>query len=451
MRSQRKKKKVKLNLSKFIPFLLVVIAIIGLVVIGVKTLFEKPIIIGGTGELATKPAIEDNKPKEPTYETINILCGGDVMAHMDQVETAKQDDGTYDFSDQFTFVSEYFKAADLSLINIETTFSGDGKYSGYPGFDSPDELAKNVADMGIDVALFANNHMLDTKLDGAKRTVDVLKDAGMKVVGARKETTDNRSLIVDVKGVKIGIVAYTYETELVNGHRTLNGSAGSMDKAADYINTFRYYKIEEDKKKIADEIAWCKDNGATFVICYMHWGNEYKITPSKEDSALARYVAEQGADIIFASHPHAVQKAEVMEVGTFSEEVATDGSVQIVSTSKLVPVFYSVGNFVSNQRTESLSKTYGEDKARRSEEGIIANVVVKVCLDDGSFSFEKVDYIPIWVDRMGKSGNYTYKVIPLVKDFETKYGDFLEKSGHAKRAKAALDEIKEIVNLVTTY
>ena len=157
MRSQRKKKKVRLNLSKFIPFLIVVIAVIGLVVVGAKTLLEHPIIIGGTGELATKPAIEP-KPKEPTYETINILCGGDVMAHMDQVETAKREDGTYDFSDQFTFVSEYFKAADLSLVNIETTFSGDGKYSGYPGFDSPDELAKNAVSSVDFIWLDENDH-----------------------------------------------------------------------------------------------------------------------------------------------------------------------------------------------------------------------------------------------------------------------------------------------------
>ncbi|MDO5331122.1 MAG: CapA family protein [Bacillota bacterium] len=451
MRSRRKKKKVKLNLKKFIPFLFVVVCVIGLIVVGIKTLTQHPFIIGGTGELATKGAIEEPLPKEPTYETINIMCGGDIMAHMDQVETAKQADGTYDFSEQFTYVAEYFQNADLSLANIETTFSGDGKYSGYPGFDSPDALAQNVADMGVDVALFANNHMLDTKLDGAKRTAQVLKDAGMTVVGVRNDTTENRSVVVTVKGVKIGIVAYTYETELVNGHRTLNGSTGSMDAAADYINTFRYYKIENDKKAIADEIAWCKDQGACFVICYMHWGNEYKTTPSKEDQEIARYIAEEGADIIFASHPHCVQKAEVMEVGTFAEERATDGSVQIVATSKQVPIFYSVGNFVSNQRTESLKGTYGEDKARRSEEGIIANVVVKVCIDDGTFEFEKVDYVPIWVDRSGSKGNYQYKVIPLVKGFETKYAEFLDMSGHSKRAAAALEEIKSIVNLVTTY
>jgi len=443
----RKKKRVKLNLSKFIPFLLVVIAFALLVSVGIRQLLKPSDV-----PVDTSKEIEQEKPKEPKYEEINIMCAGDIMAHMDQVKAALKDDGTYDFSDSFEYVKDIFSDADLALANIETTFSGDGTYSGYPGFDSPDALAKNVADMGIDVALFANNHMLDSKLDGAKRTTKVLEDAGMTVVGARRETSEKRSKVVEVKGVKFGVVAYTYETAKVDGKRTLNGSKTSgMDGASDYINTFRYYNIDEDKKEIANEISWCKENGADVVICYLHWGNEYQASPAKQDEELAIYIAEQGADIIFASHPHVVQKAEVLEIGEFREEKASDGSVQIVSSSKKVPIFYSMGNFISNQRTESLSKTYGADKARKSEEGIIANVKLKVCLDDGSFEFTEVGYVPLWVDRVGSKAPYEYKLIPLVDNFETKYATFLEKSGHTKRAKAAKEELASIVNLVTTY
>lgn len=444
MRSQRTKKKVRLNLKKFIPFVVLLIAAIVFITLGIKQFTKPHEITGGPQEIENQP------PKEPTYVDLSILCGGDVMAHTDQIKTAKQSDDTYDFSDQFIYVKEYFEKADLSMVNIETTFSGDGKYSGYPSFDAPDALASNVKDMGIDVALFANNHMLDTGLNGAKRSVEVLRNAGMEVVGARANTSENRSIIVDVKGVKVGIVAYTYETEKIDGARSLNGSVQPKG-ASDYINSFRYYEIDKDQVKIADEITWCKENGANIVICYMHWGNEYKLSQSSEDSQLARYIAECGADIIFASHPHAVQKAEVMEVGVFEEITASDGSIEVLSRSRQVPIFYSVGNFVSNQRTESLKSTYGEDKARRSEQGIIANVDLKVCLDDGTFELTKVDYIPIWVDRMGSSGNYIYRVIPLVENFETKYSEFLQSSGHTTRAKAAREEIQSIVNLVTTY
>lgn len=444
-------------MKKFIPFVLLIVVLCAAISYAVPKLLS-PVEIStertdtpegekhptGKGEKDPEPEPEP----EPVYEKISIRCIGDIMAHTDQLKAALKSDGSYDFSESFKYVTSYLEEADLALANVETTFSGDGSYTGYPGFDSPDALAQNIADMGIDVALFANNHMLDSKLAGAKRTVQVLNDAGMTVVGARADTSMNRSAIVEVKGVKFGIVAYTYETPLVDGKRTLNGSTSSgMDGAADYINTFRYYNIEKDKESIKNQIDWCKARGASIVICYMHWGNEYQAAPAAQDVNLATYMAENGADIIFASHPHVVQKAEVLKVGTFKEVKASDGSVNIESTEKEVPVFYSMGNFVSNQRTESLKSTYGADKARKSEEGIIACVDLTVCINDGSFTLDEVSYIPLWVDRSGSKAPYSYRVIPLVGNYTE--NAFLKASGHVERAKKAFEELKSIVNLVT--
>lgn len=436
----KKKRKVRLNLKRFLPFILILAVLIVGLVLGIKKLASKP--ENPTGDPGKKQ--EEPQPKQPEYSTITIRCIGDVMAHLDQIKSAKMEDGTYDFSDSFMYVKEYLDEADLSLANIETTFSGDGSYSGYPAFDAPDALAKNVKDAGIDVALFANNHMLDTKLDGAKRTVQVLRDAGLTVVGARTSTDEPRSQIVNVKGVKLGIVAYTYETDMVKGKRTLNGSSSSgMDGAADFINTFRYYKIEQDQKAIADEIAWCKANGADVVICYLHWGNEYKQTPSKNDKALAKYLAENGADIIFASHPHVLQPFENIELGTFEEVKTSDGAVEVVAHSKKVPVFYSMGNFISNQRTETLSSNQGKETAAKTEQGIIAEVKLTVCLDDGSFVIDGTDYIPTWVDRYKEGDTFEYRVIPLTNGFEK--NETLKLSGHLDRAKEALKAINETV------
>lgn len=454
-------------MKKFIPFVLLIVVLCAAISYAVPKLLS-PVEIStertdtpegekhptGKGEKDPEPEPEP----EPVYEKISIRCIGDIMAHSAQLTAAAIDrsipkkDWEYDFSDVFEYVAPYLQEADLALGNVETTFSGDGSYTGYPGFDSPDALARDIAGMGIDVALFANNHMLDSKLAGAKRTVQVLNDAGMTVVGARADTSMNRSAIVEVKGVKFGIVAYTYETPLVDGKRTLNGSTSSgMDGAADYINTFRYYNIEKDKESIKNQIDWCKARGASIVICYMHWGNEYQAAPAAQDVNLATYMAENGADIIFASHPHVVQKAEVLKVGTLKEVKASDGSINIESTEKEVPVFYSMGNFVSNQRTESLSgvKNIGAEKARKSEEGIIACVDLTVCVNDGSFTLDEVSYIPLWVDRAGakESTPFKYRVIPLVGNYTE--NAFLKASGHVERAKKAFEELKSIVNLVT--
>ena len=464
--NKTKKKKHRLNTKKFIRFAAFII-----VIAAAAAVLFWPVDV---------PVPEIPEEPEPVYKRISIAAAGDIMAHMPQVEAAKKADGTYDFDDSFKYVKTYLESADLSLANIETTFSGDGTYSGYPGFDSPDNLATDVSELGIDVAWFANNHMLDTKLAGAKRTAELLRQNGMTVVGARLSTDEDRFAVVEKNGLKIGIVAYTYETPLVNGQRTLNGSSGSgMNAGApDYINTFRYYKLDEDKKAIAADIAGCREKGAEIVICYLHWGNEYHTSPSKEDQALARYLAENGADVIFASHPHVLQKIDTISVevdypdewvnppviepeipedpllikirkaiGLIKEEEPEpepEKEPRPASWTKTVPVFYSMGNFVSNQRTESLKETYGEDTSRRTEQGMIAQVELCYCEDNGHIDYEKISYIPTWVDRYSSGGRMNYRIIPLVEGFEN--NEALKTSGHTGRAKAALAEITKTVN-----
>ena len=485
MRS-KKKKKHRLNLAKFIPS----VVIIALIIFGAVTLLWPE----------TLPGPEIINAPEETTKTIRISCVGDIMTHTPQIDAAYNGDGSYytyntggtssniktdgsfDYTPGFEYVRKYFEAADLVLGNIETTFSDDDLYKGYPGFDSPAVLAQNVKSVGIDVALFANNHMLDTKLAGAKRTAQALKDAGLEVVGARTDTSANRSIVFENSGLRIGVIAYTYETPLVNGQRTLNGSSGSgMNSGApDYINTFRYTNSdvnETDKAAMKAEIEWCRENGAQIVIAYLHWGNEYQKNPSKNDKALAQYLAENGVDIIFASHPHVLQMIDKIEVevpfneewseqvyprfgetpertklqqfklklGTAREEPLPllDPVERVKTYVKTVPVYYSMGNFISNQRSETLTDAYGADTARRTEQGMIACVELTYNEASGEISFSEIDCVPTWVDKYKVGSKTVYKVIPLLDDLDA--NPALKTSGHAARAKAALKEITQLL------
>lgn len=481
MRS-KKKKKVRLNLKRFIPFLLIV----AIVIVGLNTVLAKEVLPGPDVIYA---------PQEETVD-LSIRCVGDIMCHSPQLAAAANRDGSYykteavgsstrittdstfDFLCNYEYVKQYLEEADLTLANFEVTFGGDDTFAGYPGFDSPDILASQVASCGVDVALFANNHMLDSKLAGAKRTVQVLRDAGMTAVGARTDTSENRSVIVDVKGVKVGVVAYTYETPTVNGQRSMNGStaSGMNSGAPDYINTFRYDGSgikQADLDSIKAELSWCRENGADIVICYLHWGNEYQLKPSKNDKALAQFVAENGADIIFASHPHVLQGISYIEVeeeyplewssevyprygempersglqefklkiGRASEEelAPLETVTRPTTWTKTVPVYYSMGNFVSNQRSETLSGTYGADSARRTEQGMIACVELTYNKANGNIMINEQDCIPTWVDKYTENGKVQYRIIPLIGDLSA--NPTLKTSGHLTRAKSALEEI----------
>ena len=394
----------------------------------------------------------------PKLQELTIRCVGDIMAHTPQLNAAKTG-STYDFYSNYKYVEQYFKEADLMLGNFETTFSGDGKYSGYPAFDSPDVLAAQVRKAGINVALFSNNHMLDSGLNGAKRTVKILKQNDfLAVVGARENTSDPRSAVIESNGIKVGFVAFSYETRLVNGRRTMNGSYTAAD-APYYINSFRYGDgsiLKEDKTAIKNEIQWCRDNGADIVICYFHWGTEYRNSPNAADQALAKFAAQSGADIIFASHPHILQPIKYIKVETEYKnngyvqpapaaygELSRPSKHQTGTWTKTVPVYYSMGNFISNQRYETLASYYGETAARRTEQGMIANVKILYNKETGKITYENVSCIPTWVDKYTAGGKTYYYVVPLIGNFNKNAS--LTASGHVSRAQNALTYIKQLL------
>ena len=491
------KKKVRVRWGRFLLsiFLLAAIAAAGILYwpLPEKTepvpVFDAPIFSDA-----------EDTGKCPEMFSLLIRCVGDIMTHGPQITAARNGDGSYSFSDNYEYVSPYFATDDLTLANFETTFSGDGSYSGYPAFDAPEILATNVKDAGVDVAIFANNHMLDSRLSGARNTVEVLRANEFEaVVGARANTDENRSSVIEVKGVKVGIVAYTYETRLVNGRRTMNGSYMDTD-APDYINTFRYEGgsiNSDDLESIRAEMNWCREQGAEILICYFHWGTEYRQYPDASDRELAQFAAENGADIIFASHPHVLQPIEYINipmeqnpadpapaseafserkpqtapadlpkeqeedswivkirklVGLIEEPAPEEPVVHLpmpmegpktaertTSWVKTVPVYYSMGNFVSNQRYETLSNTYGETRSRLTEQGMIANVEVFYNRQTGQIKYKDVSCIPTWVDKYNSGGATWYSIIPLddtIDDNET-----LSISGHRTRAKNALNAI----------
>ena len=390
----------------------------------------------------------------------SVIAGGDVMAHLANIQSAYRWDGTFqegyagyqtvyadgsfDFTDNYKYVKPYIEAADIALVNVETTFSTGGPvYSGYWGsFSAPDELAAAIRDAGFDVAFTCNNHSLDYGgIAGVQRTVQVLRDNGLTVVGTRKSTDENRSSVIDVKGVKVGLVAYTYETGTEYDYRQLNG-AYMEDGAWNYLNGYRwsantYLCCDEDKNAIAQEIQWCKDNGAEVIIAYFHWDsfNEYVFDVTSLQKDLARFAAEKGADIVLGSHPHRVQRMEILSV------TGEDGK------ERQVPVYYSMGNYISNQRYETMDWTPADDPYA-SEQEIMAYLELSYNRTKETLSFNKVSAIPMYVDKYYADG-WEYRIYPLVGDYVT--GSELGYSGNSWRADQALSTLTGILGETYIY
>lgn len=374
---------------------------------------------GGSGSADESGASGQTAGKVEEPVDLSILCVGDVMAHSTNIKAALNAAGGsgYDFTGDYEYVKPYISQADLALCNVETTFSG-GTPSGYPLFCAPDELAYALMDAGFDVGITSNNHMMDTGFDGMQRTLEVLRNQGLATVGSRYDGEESWTM-VEKEGVNIGIVAYTYETTGAGADSvSINGNYVSKE-AEELINSFNYNELDQDIERIASDMEAAEEAGADLIICYMHWGNEYQREPDDNQAYMAQALADRGADIIFASHPHVLQRVDLLES----------------ADERTVPVFYSMGNFISNQRYETLNQN------RYTEQGMMAQVEVSIFPSTGEIVSQKVTVIPTWVDRYGSPQRYA--IVPL--DGNLASNPALGASGHLDRAQQALADVTELV------
>lgn len=359
--------------------------------------------------------------KEHEKVKISVMFGGDLLIHMPVYQSAQTGEG-YDFLPMFREIRPYVERADIAVANLETTFSGR-PYSGYPLLRCPDELAGDIKETGFDGVTNANNHAFDGGRDGALRTLDVLDDTGLKSSGIREEKKDPPYMMFKRKGVDIAILAYTYR-EGTPEAPTLNYNPISGDMIEN-VNTFSPDTVKQDVREIAKDEKQAREKGADVVILCCHWGQEYQPEQNSFQEELADMVVDEtGIDAIFGGHPHVVQPSDVLE-----RESRSDEGVDVTK----VPVYYSVGNLISNQRRETLGNS-------DTEWGLLASFDITYDKTDDRVERIKMDPLAVWVDKY-YSGSTRYVIVPLDDDLGD--SDALDTSGNLSLAEAAREEAYE--------
>ncbi|MCD5414915.1 MAG: CapA family protein [Clostridiales bacterium] len=363
-------------------------------------------------------------PDQYTY--IKISAVGDVMVHSPQIRVQfNKENNAYDFTNNFQFIKPHISSSDLALANLETTFGGEDKgFAGFPFFNSPDELAYALKDAGFDVISTSNNHSFDTGKEGILRTIRILEENKLKVIGTRKNENLESFVVIDVNGIKVGLSAYTFETPMQGEYRAVN--AIRMPKEVEtIIDTFGFENLEDDLEKMKERIKTMKQRGADIIVFFMHWGNEYWREPCKYQKRIAQTLSNYGVDIIFGSHTHVIQPIEFVN----SE---FDGSQTVVA--------YSMGNILSNQRYETLGNKYTED-------GVIVNVTLKKNTLTGEITLVETGIVPTWVHRYIKEGQRIYEIIPIMDALQDgeKFGIYFEKT--MRRIENSLARTLEVIDV----
>lgn len=395
---KNKPNKPNLNMKKFFCAILLFF----LIILVISNISKAPTKLS-TQKTSNEPSTVNSLEPQKVDTTINMAVVGDIMCHGPNFKDAyNSSTKTYDFSTFFTQIKSYISNADIAIGNLETTFAGGNKaYSGYPTFNSPPQLAKDVQNLGIDVLTTSNNHSMDSGYNGLINTIDTLDNLGISHTGTFKSEEDkNKILIKDVNGIKIAFLSYTYGT---------NGI--SIPKGKEYcINLI-------DKELIQSQLESAKALNPDVICVSMHWGIEYKLQPNDEQKDLADFLFENGADIILGSHPHVLEPMEKRTV-TLSDGTTKDGFV-----------IYSLGNFISAQ------------KDKYTKDSIILNLKITKH-SEGHITIDSYDYTPIYMQDNGANATNRYELVDLtkkIKDYEN--GD---KSITSTAYKTYVTELKNV-------
>ncbi len=341
----------------------------------------------------------DGDSAETVRDTVyiaNLIFAGDLMQHTPQIEAARTTDG-FDYEECFRHIAPTLDSADAVIVNLETTLTYTGRYTGYPMFASPTQLARAMSSAGMDIAVLANNHICDRAAKGIEHTVAALDSAGIASTGVFTDSMRLASynpLLFEASGIRFALLNYTYGT---------NGLPVPKGRIVNLIDTVR----------IARDIQTARMCGAECIIAFYHWGEEYSTSPSEIQRELAAWSAEKGIDIIIGSHPHVLQPIE---------------SLQSRDSTANTTVYYSLGNFVSNQRK------------RRCDGGMIARV--EVSKRRGEKPTLRCSHSLVWVHTPVVNGKRRYNILPEW------VADTLIKDSAANAAyKTFIDDSRRILNM----
>ena len=367
---------------------------------------------------------------ESVIATARISAQGDLLMHkplFDDRSIVKQDDGSYDFSSIFKYFSEITASYDYAIANLETTFGGDDyPYQGNPAFNCPDPFLPSVVDAGYDLLLTANNHSYDTTMAGIKRTLETVRAAGLKTLGTRLTEEENRYEIVEVNGIKIGMICYTYTSGLSNDGRPRLNGAGAMEEPAlaNWFHNQNPQKMYDEVKVILEQM---EAEGAEVSMMFIHWGNEYELTENGYQNRQAQALCDLGIDVIVGGHPHVVQPVEVLTSTTDPEHNTI--------------CVYSLGNAVSNQRHGNIPAC----PTAHTEDGILFEITFEK-YSDGTVYVQSADILPTWVNLHHQNGGSEYNMIPLKIDEKDQWQEKFSLSDEALRqAGASYDRTMKIV------
>lgn len=302
-------------------------------------------------------------------DALLMLAGG--IAAGEAQQNSARGGGSYDFSESFEYLRKAFASGDFSMAALYSTLSYSYPYACEEGgsrINAPSTLLDAVRYAGIDAVSAASEYSLETGKQGLFETVQQLKNYGIANTGAYTEENESRGMLVDINGIRVGILSYT---------DSLGDTAGRMS-ASERTSLVSVYS----EKQVIRDVADLKEGGAEFIIAYINWGGQEGVEVTERQKTCVKNMAEAGVDLITGTSPDGLQEAEFIRT--------KDG--------RNVLAVYSLGNLVS------------------SEHGTADNDAVILCVSigkqGGEAALKSASYIPLRL--IGSYNGGSYVTVPAV-------------------------------------
>jgi len=241
--------------------------------------------------------------------TVTLVAVGDVMLARGVAEQVQRHGWKYPFA----HVAGPLRAADLVFGNLECGIGERGRpVPKRISLSAPEQGARALRRAGFTVFSVANNHTFDRGRLGLVHTLHVLDREHLAYAGAGETpAAAHRPTIIRRHGLRIAFLAYTAWTP--ESYLSVSGEPALALADPDDLT-----RDTQAAKKVAD-----------LVVVSFHWGVEQARAPSAQQRLLARTAIDAGADLVLGHHPHVRQPVEWY---------------------KGRPIFFSLGNFVFDQR-----------------------------------------------------------------------------------------------------
>lgn len=346
-----------------------------------------PIDVDGqapTNQVQADTEVVTEEVFKPT--SAKLVAVGDNLMHRSCTLSAKNADGTYDFTKHFANMADIFKAADLAVISQDTVLGGIelGATSTETGiFNTAVELADGMADAGINVVLAANNHIMDEGSAGLNTMMSYFstKYPNITLLGVNnsREAKDE-PVYVETNNIKIAMINYSY------------GSNQTAD-----LDASPYLLNQYDEDWLADILKQAREE-ADFIIAFPFWGEQNSMDYTQEQERQAQFLADNGVDLIIGSYPHVVEPVKWI--------TAENGDRTLV--------YYSLGNFQSIQNT--VENMLGGQ----------ANITISKEEDETHISDYSLDFVVTHYEQRESSEYYdivtTYPLADYTSDLAARHG-----------------------------